>query len=142
MNLLSKVMNSRVLIITLALVALPALLFSGTGPLTAAPTAAHDGGHVILQWQSSDESGVARYDIERKDGADGAFRYLDRKLPTGSGSVYVYDDFSAFRTTGTFYQYRLTVYFSNGNPPVPYYTQVMTISSVKRTWGSIKAMFR
>lgn len=141
MNLLSKVMNPRVFTLAVILLALPALLFSGTGPLTAPPQASHDGGHVVLQWQSTDESNVSRYDIERKDGADGVFRYLDKKSPEGNGSVYVFDDFSAFRTTGSFYQYRVTAYFNNGNPPVPYYTQ-LTVSSVRRTWGSIKAMFR
>jgi len=52
-------------------------------------------------------------------------------------------DETAFRTTGTFYKYRITAVYSSGARSDPYEIGVShTVSSVRRTWGSIKAMFR
>jgi hypothetical protein len=53
-------------------------------------------------------------------------------------------DNNAFRKTTTVYDYRIKVDFGGGQPSAyagPVYV-VQTVSGVRRTWGSIKAMFR
>jgi hypothetical protein len=107
-----------------------------------------DGNGVIVRWTSMDESGVAGYMIERKAGGSGAFIPLVSQVIVAKGNSqdYRYDDQTAFKTTtGTFYQYRLTPVNSAGQAVgTSYYVSIdhNNVSSVRRTWGSIKAMFR
>lgn len=107
-------------------------------------TARSDGSNITLSWVSDDESGVLRFEIERKSGANGQFIFLVQIPVKGSNSSYLYVDDSAFlRSLESVYQYRIKVDYSNGTSA--YYgpvTVVHSVSSVRRTWGSIKAMFR
>ena len=102
-----------------------------------------DGANVILQWTTEDESNVARFEVERRTGTDGSFlsiATIDIKGP----SQYEFVDYSVFRKSSTIYQYRLKIVFKVNDSPVyagPV-TVSHTVSSVRRTWGSIKAMFR
>jgi len=100
-----------------------------------------------LYWASIDETGIAGYMIERKAGANGSFIPLisQMKRAEGNGRQYSFSDETAFRTTGTFYQYRITpVNAAGAAVGSPYYVSGTknNVSSVRRTWGSIKAMFR
>lgn len=105
--------------------------------------ATSDGVDVTVRWVSEDEAGVAMFEIERRGGTDGDFVPIGHIDPKGP-SVYEFVDHSAFMKSASIYQYRIKVSFSNGQ--APYYTGPMTIShavsGVRRTWGSIKAMFR
>jgi hypothetical protein len=100
-----------------------------------------NGTNILVRWVSEDESGISGYVVERKAGTDGPFIRLTEPaiLPRGNGSSYEFVDNSAFRTTDNFYQYRITAVGVNA----VYYVSVNhSVSSVRRTWGSIKAMFR
>ena len=103
-----------------------------------------DGSSITLQWVSEDENGVIRFELERKAGMNGQFLPLVQVPLRGNNASYVYIDDSAFlRATESVYQYRINVIYSNG--PSVYYgpiTVTHSVSSVRRTWGSIKAMFR
>lgn len=104
-----------------------------------------NGTNITIRWMSDDESGVARFEIERKSGVNGQFIVLAPVPLRGNSSVYEYVDDSAFRVfTESLYQYQVKVVFQNGAAPV-YYGPITVrhdVSSVRRTWGSIKAMFR
>ncbi len=102
---------------------------------------------VSVRWTSLDENGVAGYMIERKTGGSGTFLPLiSQPIPVkGNNQNYVYEDETAFRiTSGNFYQYRITPVNSAGQVVgASYYVSINKyVSSVRRTWGSIKAMFR
>ena len=102
-----------------------------------------DGVNVTLYWITEDESNIARFEIQRRSGFEGDFTTIATVDPKGS-SLYEFVDHSAFRKITTIYQYRIKVVFSNGTNPVyagPL-TVSHTVSGVRRTWGSIKAMFR
>ena len=138
----SRISRSALYIIALGLF-VTVLAFCGAirdGSLTARS----DGTNITLQWVSDDETGVLRYEIERKSGANGQFLYLVQVPLRGNGSSYLYVDDSAFlRATETLYFYRIKVDYSNGSSV--YYGPIAvqhSVSSVRRTWGSIKAMFR
>jgi hypothetical protein len=64
--------------------------------------------------------------------------------PKGSNSLYTYVDRSAYKDTESVYVYRLKILEASSGPSS--YSNEITVShsvsSVKRTWGSIKAMFR
>lgn len=102
-----------------------------------------DGVNVTLRWITDDEATVAHFEVERRSGTDGAFISLATVDPKGS-SLYEYIDNSAFRKIVTLYQYRVKIVYTNGTNPT--YTGILTVShtvsGVRRTWGSIKSMFR
>ncbi|MFN0157697.1 MAG: hypothetical protein ACKVRP_06445 [Bacteroidota bacterium] len=107
-------------------------------------SAISDGTSITIRWRSEDETDVARYEIERKAGVNGQFIPLVAISLRGNSSAYEYVDDSAFRITESIYQYQVKVVFANGAAPI-YYGPITVrhdVSSVNRTWGSIKAMFR
>ena len=106
--------------------------------------ASSEGAVITLRWISEDETGVLHYEIERKVGNAEDFMPLDQVALRGNHSNYTYVDNSAFlRTTETVYQYRIKIQFVDGTSmfygPI---SVIPNISSVRQTWGSIKAMFR
>ena len=103
--------------------------------------ASSDGNNVTVEWMSADESSVIRYEVERRSEGAG-FGYIYTIQKKGSNQRYKYTDESAFKTTGTVYYYRIKIVSTNG---VEYSSEVNVphnVNSVKRTWGSLKAMFR
>ena len=105
--------------------------------------AGSDGDNIRLEWRTRTERGVEKFEIERKSGHDGEFISLNSVDPRGSNSTYEYVDRSAYKETASVYVYRLRI---NESGVSPSYSNEVTVShsvsSVKRTWGSIKAMFR
>ena len=102
-----------------------------------------DGVNVTLHWITEDETNVIGYQIERRTGTEGSFVSIATITAKGS-SLYEFIDNSAFRKTVTLYQYQIKIIYANGTmvtyPGV--LTVSHTVSGVRRTWGSIKAMFR
>jgi hypothetical protein len=117
---------------------------SFAGVIKGQPSARSDGSSITIHWDSDDETGVVSWEIARKVGWDGQYIVLTSSYKAkGSNQPYDFVDETAFRTTGTFYKYRITAIYSNGSRSDPYEAGVShTVSSVRRTWGSIKAMFR
>jgi hypothetical protein len=104
-----------------------------------------NGTNITVRWQSEDESGVIGYEIARKSGTVTTFLVLAPSLPTrGSGASYEFIDETAFRVSDSYYQYRITAIYGDGHrsSDPSYVTVTHSVSSVRRTWGSIKAMFR
>ncbi len=110
-------------------------------------SAVSDGINITIRWISDDEGGVARYELERKAGINGVFVLISPVPMQGNNAVYEYIDDSAFlseSSSETVYQYQLKIVHSNGAPPEIYgpITVRHEVSGVRKTWGSIKAMFR
>jgi hypothetical protein len=102
-----------------------------------------DGDNIVLEWKTRSESNLQRYEIQRKAGSSGEFVTLATVPPKGSNSLYTYVDRSAYKDTESVYVYRLKILETSG--PSSYSNEITvshSVSSVKRTWGSIKAMFR
>jgi len=97
---------------------------------------------VFLEWKSREESAVKEYVIERKS-LNSDYIPLATIQPKGNNSYYTFIDETAFKSLGSIYYYRLKIVDYNGS--VSYSNEISifhSVSSVKRTWGSIKAMFR
>ena len=109
------------------------------------PRAESKGGSVTIQWKTSDESGVVRFDMLRRTGTAGEFTIIGSVTQLkGNNSSYEFEDKSAFKSTDQLYQYKIRII--NGQVPAPE-TEIVSVahvtsSAAKRTWGSIKAMFR
>jgi hypothetical protein len=106
-------------------------------------TAWSDGSNVILTWTTDEEPNVARFEIEKRIGTTGEFFYIGSLSPQGP-SQYQFVDRSTLKTSSTIYQYRIKIVFTNNASPifVGPVTVNHSVSGVRRTWGSIKALFR
>ncbi|MBI4535641.1 MAG: hypothetical protein HY708_05130 [Ignavibacteriae bacterium] len=136
-------MISRLLSVFSALVILTLVVYGGIIK-DGSFTASSDGTNIRIRWASEDEVGVARYELERMAGVSGSFFLLVQISPKGNNSSYEFVDETALRLTESIYKYQLKVVFANNDPPLYYgpITVSHNPSSVRRTWGSIKAMFR
>jgi len=107
------------------------------------PTAYSNGSDIIVRWNTLDESGVQRFEVHRRSGTDGPFLQIGQQRPRGNNSAYEYVDKQVFKAANGVYQYKIRI-IDGSNPPNE--TDVVTVSHLssayKRTWGSIKAMFR
>jgi hypothetical protein len=104
--------------------------------------ATSDGSAVTIRWVTEDETNVTQFEIQRA-GVDGNFRPI-ASVDVKGPSLYEFVDYSAMMKTATIYQYRIQVVVAKGTNPAPTapVTVSHTVSGVRRTWGSIKAMFR
>lgn len=103
-----------------------------------------DGDNIVLEWKTRSETNLLRYEIQRKAGTNGDFVSLTTVSPKGSNSQYTYVDRSAYKDAESIYVYRLKI-VETASGPSSFSNEITvthSVSSVKRTWGSIKAMFR
>jgi hypothetical protein len=111
------------------------------------PKAHYDSGSVVVEWSTADESGVKKFDVLRaqvKGDAPGEFRVVGSIDAVGRGSDYSFTDRDVFKDAGGVFVYKVRVIFRDGtfsDSQVSQSTPVLS-STAKRTWGSIKAMFR
>lgn len=104
-------------------------------------TAKSQNGNVILNWQTAAETNLKHFVVERKS-IDGNFFEIAVVEPK-SDKNYQYVDQSAFKTLDAVYSYRIKIVDNDGSVSYSGIQSVYhNVSSVKRTWGSIKALFR
>jgi len=132
-----------VLLLLSGLVALIALL-----PLTASAeviqnfSAVSHGQEVYLQWATTQETGLSSFRIQRS--FDGRyFHNLHTVTPTGSNSSYSYIDDDLFKSNLQTFYYRIEVATASQQVSYSVTERVeLAFSGIRKTWGSIKAMFR
>jgi hypothetical protein len=98
--------------------------------------------NVKLEWKTGEENNIQHFVVERKS-PQSSYTALATIQPLGSNKLYTYVDENAYKTSDLVFTYRLKIVELNGQSN--YSTEVTishNISGVKRTWGSIKAMFR
>lgn len=101
-----------------------------------------EGDSVRLEWQTGKEVNLQKFVIERKT-PQSSYIEINSLQPKGDNSYYTYLDESVYKSNSTVYIYRLKI-LDNDNQ-ITYTNEVSVspnISGIKRTWGSIKAMFR
>jgi hypothetical protein len=125
-----------------AVVVLSAFSLAFAGGIKDGTLSAYSNGTtIVVRWISETELDVRGFQVERRAGTDGPFILLTSPyIPAkGDGSTYEFVDNAAYRVTDNLYQYCITAV---GNNATYYVTVNHRVSSVRRTWGSIKAMFR
>lgn len=103
--------------------------------------------NVVLEWSAKDENGLDFYAIERRTYKTEFLRLPDKIFPNSNGNgvnSYRFVDRSAYKTSDNVYIYRLAIVNKDGSVNHSGESSVLhnNVSGVKRTWGSIKAMFR
>lgn len=99
---------------------------------------------ILLEWKTGDEGGTSYFQIERSANNPNNFIYLNTVNATGNNSFYSYLDNSLMRLSGaSIYYYRLKCVKPGGSYVYSNtITVVHSVSGIKDTWGSIKAIFR
>ncbi len=101
---------------------------------------------ILVEWKTSEEGGTARFEIERSADTPDNFIFIDFKNATGNNSYYSFQDNSVDFLNGrvsSIYYYRLKCVEGNGNYTYTNHITVShTVSGIRSTWGSIKAIFR
>lgn len=109
-------------------------------------TARDNANGVLVEWKTGDEAGTTKFEIERSAESPDNFIYIDFKTATGNNSFYSYQDNSVDLGNGrtsALYFYRLKCIEPNGNYTFTnHITVTHTVSGIRSTWGSIKAIFR
>ncbi len=102
----------------------------------------NEGDDIKIEWETGEETNLQHFIIERKT-PESNYIEIATIQPKGSNSFYSYIDESVFKPNEFLFIYRLKIVENNG-----LYSHSSTISvtlkpsDFKRTWGSIKAMFR
>lgn len=114
-----------------------------------------DGKTITINWKASNEDGIKMYDLER---SENRLDYSSIYRTSAKGTTYLYrfQDEDALKQSvqsptnkeqkvmkNISYTYRLAVTFDNGSTKYSDISSVsQSVSSVRRTWGMIKEMFR
>jgi hypothetical protein len=108
-------------------------------------SATSDAGNVKLAWTTADESNINHFSIQRKTPQQSSFIEIGIvQQNAGNNHNYTYEDQSLYKLNDVVFTYRIvSVNKDNSTSVYPHDISVSpNISGIKRTWGSIKAMFR
>jgi len=95
----------------------------------------------ILYWKTGEEKDVEIFLVERSLDNQ-SYMKIGEVEPKGNNSEYQFIDENLSETQNIFY-YRLKIKNTDGSSQITEpVTVIPNISSIKRTWGSIKALFR
>ena len=101
------------------------------------------GNDFVVTWQSDTEDGVLSYELHRKTTtSNNDYALVSDVGVHGTGRTYSVVDDQIFKSASELIEYRLQAVLSDGSRQVLASTTVnYTPTAVRRTWGSIKAMF-
>ena len=100
------------------------------------------GDNVQVEWKTGDESNINHFSIQRKT-PQTSFVEIATVQPKGSNSLYTYVDQSIYKTNDVIFIYQLKIVDNDMQTTYSIERSASpNISGIKRTWGSIKAMFR
>jgi len=98
--------------------------------------------NIKLEWKTGDELNLKQFVVERKS-INGDFLPVTTIQPKGSNSYYSYVDENAYKPNNVVFVYRIKILdYDNTFSYSKEITVTHGVSGIKRTWGSIKAMFR
>ncbi len=128
-------LNSLILLLVLAVT-----VFAGA--IVNSFSVSNLGDNIQIEWSTGQESNLKDFIIQRKTIQSPNYTDIATIQPKGNYSEYSYIDRAAYKTNDVFYLYRLKIEDNDGSTSYLEQSISHSISAVKRTWGSIKAMFR
>jgi len=115
------------------------ILFAGASLVSF--YAKYNGSNIVVTWQTSNEVNVKQFVVQRKT-LNGGYVDLGVVYPQADKD-YEFVDKSTFKSNDQIYVYKLKIVDNDGSESYSGESSVvLNVSSVKRTWGSIKALFR
>lgn len=99
---------------------------------------------MVVTWEATTENGVNRYELQRKTQfTNNQYVVVSEVKPHGTGKTYRLMDDQVYKISSEQVDYRLEVVYSNGvREELAKQSINYTPTTVRRTWGSIKAMFQ
>ena len=96
-----------------------------------------------IAWQTDVEDGVSGFELHRRTSTtNNEFVLVGSVAPHGIGRTYALLDDQIFKTSSEMIDYRLQAILADGSRQVLRIESVnYTPTAIRRTWGSIKAMF-
>lgn len=103
-----------------------------------------EGNDLLISWQAEHEDGVRMYELHRRTPySNDSFMLVHEADAHGAGKLYRYRDDQVYKTASELIAYRLEVIYQDGTRELMPIKEVnYTSTAVRRTWGSIKAMFQ
>lgn len=102
-----------------------------------------EGNDIVVSWEASVETEVREYVLERRTVFDAQFVEMARVSAHGANSPYTFRDERVFKSQAEQVLYRLRMIGQAGE--LVGVTDAIAVNytptAVRRTWGSIKAMF-
>jgi len=139
----------KIKILTIALILTAVLTVYAVNEILESLKATSNGSNINIEWVSKDENNVKSYTVERA-GTNMIYEEITTIDAKGYPTTYQYVDESAFKTTDkdktisqTKFYYRIVINNKDNTKTYSDYTTVThKTSSIKRTWGMLKEMFR
>jgi hypothetical protein len=126
---------------TLLIIVINAVAFAQR-TITITKVESHNG-YIRVEWTVDSEEGIDHYSVLRSTGGNGDYFKVG---DVGRGTFFIEDGKDLFRSVGQFFSYRIIAVDANGYSQGQSNSMGATYNSLasvaKRTWGSIKAMFR
>jgi hypothetical protein len=129
---------------TLSTILLLFLVYGIVGAQIENLNAAPSGNAIKISWICKAESNIDHFEIYRGLDKAGSFEPIKENIaPHPDNEYYEYIDQSLFKSQDRTFCYKIRIVYNDNSsqessPVVTSYTS----STAKRTWGSIKAMFR
>lgn len=107
----------------------------------------NDNNDLVISWQTDVEDGVVGFELHRKTPFSNGFQPVrpgQNLIPAhGTGKPYLYRDTQVYKATSEQVEYQLEAVLASGaRQSLQSKTVNYTPTAVRRTWGSIKAMFQ
>lgn len=104
-------------------------------------TASPVGTEIKLQWEAQTETGITEFQLWKRTPSSGASK-IHTVIPNGN-KIYTYTDANVMKTNETQQTFIYTLRVMQGTAYTDF-TQTINHSptSIQRTWGSIKSMFK
>ncbi len=106
-------------------------------------TVEHEDNAFAIAWESEEEQDVASYELYRKTSFAVEFVQIGTADPHGIDKAYTIQDDQVYKAASEQVDYRLEVVFNDGVRQLLAEKKVnYTPTAIRRSWGSIKAMFQ
>lgn len=136
---------SKPLIVLIAGIVMPGILLAWSSGIFSYVRATAQSEQVVVEWRTATESGIYSFDIERKSEETSEYRKIARvDARGGSSNSYVYNDRTAFLKpdAAKSFNYRIKAVGVGAEAYSSTVTITQEVSSVRRSWGMIKELFR
>ena len=101
------------------------------------------GNQFMVTWKAELEQDVRTYELYRKTSYAATFSAIHTMNAHGVGKEYQFKDDQVYKSASEQVDYRLEVVFTNGlRQQIAEKKVNYTPTAIRRTWGSIKAMFQ
>ena len=101
------------------------------------------GNEFTISWKADTEEDVRNYELFRKTSYVASFSAIESFNAHGAGKEYRFKDDQVYKAASEQVDYRLEVVFNSGVRQQLAEKKVnYTPTAIRRTWGSIKAMFQ